>query len=219
MLEAVIFDNDGLLVDSEPVWDKARASMAAERGKDWNEDDHKAVMGVSTQEWADYMIQRLALDMPAQAVIQQIIDRMSAMYRERIPYLPGALEAVALAAQHLPTAVASGSHPALLAIVTNDPPLAAHLKLVVSADEVARGKPHPDVYLEAAKRLGVNPNNCLCLEDSGNGILSGKAAGMTVIAVPDGRFPPKPEKLEQADYVLQGLDEFPALFATLREQS
>ena len=118
MLEAVIFDNDGLLVDSEPVWDAARAAMAKANGKDWNEDDHKAVMGVSTQEWADYMIERLELDMPPEAVVQEIIDRMSAMYREKIPYLPGAIEAVALTAKNLPTAIASGSHPALLAIVT-----------------------------------------------------------------------------------------------------
>ncbi|MEM6281796.1 MAG: HAD family phosphatase [Chloroflexota bacterium] len=219
MLEAVIFDNDGLLVDSEPVWDAARAAMAKENGQSWDENDHKAVMGVSTQEWADYMIQRLQLDMPVNAVVQHIIDRMSAMYRERIPFLPGATAAVERSAAHLPTAIASGSHPALLEIVTGDKALRPHLKLVVSADEVARGKPHPDVYLEAAKRLGVNPANCLCLEDSGNGILSGKAAGMTVIAVPDERFPPAQEKLDQADYVLKSLGEFPALFEKLRATS
>ncbi|MEL7236215.1 MAG: HAD family hydrolase, partial [Chloroflexota bacterium] len=100
MLEAVIFDNDGLLVDSEPVWDAARAAMAADNGKTWDENDHKAVMGVSTQEWADYMIRRLELTMSPEAVVQQIIDRMSAMYHERIPFLPGAVAAVELAARH-----------------------------------------------------------------------------------------------------------------------
>ena len=100
-------------------------------------------------------------------------------------------------------------------MLQGDAPLRDNLKLVVSGDEVPNGKPAPDVYLETAKRLGVNPENCLCLEDSGNGILSGKSAGMTVIAVPDERFPPKPEKLAQADYVLKSLEEFPALFEKL----
>ncbi|MEL6150062.1 MAG: HAD family phosphatase [Chloroflexota bacterium] len=217
MLEAVIFDNDGLLVDSEPVWDAARAAMAADNGKTWDENDHKAVMGVSTQEWADYMIRRLELTMSPEAVVQQIIDRMSAMYHERIPFLPGAVAAVELAARHLPTAIASGSHPALLNIVTGDAALQPHLAHVVSADEVARGKPHPDVYIETAARMGVAPANCLCLEDSGNGILAGKAAGMIVIAVPDERFPPAPEKLAQADHVLDSLETFPALFEQLRQ--
>jgi HAD superfamily hydrolase (TIGR01509 family) len=216
MIEAVIFDNDGLLVDSEPVWDHVRAGMAAERGVDWNTDDHKAVMGVSTQEWADYMIQRLKLDVPAETVIQMVIERMQASYRESIPFLPGALAAVELAASHLPTAIASGSHPALLDIITADERLNPHLQLVLSADKVGRGKPHPDVYLETARQLGVSPGNCLVLEDSGNGILAGKAAEMIVIAVPDDRFPPSEDKLSQADYVLISLKDFPALFAELR---
>ncbi|MEO0561286.1 MAG: HAD family phosphatase [Chloroflexota bacterium] len=219
MIEAVIFDNDGLLVDSEPVWDQVRAAMAHERGIDWNTDDHKAVMGVSTQEWADYMIQRLKLDIPEEAVVQAVIKRMEASYRQQIPFLPGALTAVELAAQHRPTAIASGSHPALLDIITGDERLQPYLQLVVSADEVARGKPHPDVYLEAATRLGVAPESCLVLEDSGNGILAGKAAGMIVIAVPDERFPPSVEKLNQADYILEDLEQFPALFQTLRDAS
>lgn len=216
MLEAIIFDNDGLLVDSEPVWDEARRTMAAEAGKGWTSDDHKAVMGVSTDEWTTYMIERLGLQMPAEAVVDQVIQRMVALYEAGIPFLPGAVEAVTLAAQHYPTAVASGSHPDLLAVVMQHPDLQGKFQAVVSADEIGAGKPAPDVYLAAAARLGVDPTRCLCLEDSGNGILSGKRAGMQVIAVPDPRFPPRDEHLAQADYILNSLLEFPALLKRLR---
>jgi len=207
MIEAVIFDMDGLLVDSEPVWDAARKAMADEVGKAWNKDDHKAVMGVSTQEWVDYMINRLELTLSPQEVQDQIISRMVEMYRAGIPYHPGAVEAVRLAAQHFPTALASGSFRALIDTVTADAAMRGQFQVILSADEVGAGKPAPDVYLEAAQRLGIQPENCVCLEDSGNGILAGVRAGMKVIAVPDPRFPPAAEKLNQAHRVLASLSE------------
>jgi HAD superfamily hydrolase (TIGR01509 family) len=208
MIEAVVFDLDGLLVDSEPVWDKARKQMADESGKDWNKDDHKAVMGVSTQEWADYMINRLELTLSPQEVQDRIIERMVEMYRAGIPYFPGAVEAVTLAATRYLTALASGSHRALIDTVTADAAMEGKFQVILSADEVGAGKPSPDVYLAAAQRLGVKPDNCVCVEDSGNGILSGVRAGMKVIAVPDPRFPPALEKLNQAHLVLTTLSEF-----------
>ncbi|MCB0191835.1 MAG: HAD family phosphatase [Anaerolineae bacterium] len=208
MIEAIIFDMDGLLVDSELVWNKARADMAANVGIAWNKDDHKAVMGVSTQEWVDYMQQRLKLDMPPDAIQNEVLSRMAALYAGGIPFLPGAIEAVDLAAEHYPVALASGSHRSLIDIVTQDPALQNKFQVILSADEVGAGKPDPAVYLEAAKQLGIDPTHCLCLEDSGNGILSGKRAGMTVIAVPDERFPPAAEILAEADIVLQSLTEF-----------
>lgn len=208
MIEAVIFDMDGLLVDSEPVWDKARRGMAEEVGKDWNEADHQAVMGVSTQAWADYMINRLELSLSPQEVQDQIIVRMLALYQTGIPYFPGAVEAVKLAAQHYPTALASGSHRALIDAVAADAALRGQFRIILSADEVGAGKPAPDVYLETAKRLEVKPEHCVCLEDSGNGILAGHRAGMRVIAVPDPRFPPAPDKLALADLILPSLSGF-----------
>jgi HAD superfamily hydrolase (TIGR01509 family) len=208
MIEAVIFDMDGLLVDSEPVWDKARKGMAEEVGKDWNKADHQAVMGVSTQAWADYMINRLELSLSPQEVQDQIIARMIALYQTGIPYFPGAVEAVQLAAQHYPTALASGSHRALIDTVAADAALRDKFQVILSADEVGAGKPAPDVYLETAKRLGVKPEHCVCLEDSGNGISAGHRAGMKVIAVPDPRFPPAPEKLNLADLILPSLTGF-----------
>lgn len=208
MIKAVIFDMDGLLVDSEPVWDQARAGMAAEAGKDWNKNDHKAVMGVSTQEWVDYMIQRLELTLTSAEVEHEIISRMVAMYETGIPYLPGAVEAVALAAQHYPTALASGSHRSLIDTVTQDAAMRDKFQVILSADEVGPGKPNPAVYLETAKKLGFAPESCLCLEDSGNGILAGVRAGMKVIAVPDARFSPKEDILSQAHLILPSLTDF-----------
>jgi HAD superfamily hydrolase (TIGR01509 family) len=202
LIEAVIFDMDGLLIDSEPVWDGARTWVADGAGMPWTVADHEAVMGVSTDEWAEYMIDRLKLTMTPAEVIDAVIGRMVAMYAAGVPYVPGALEGVELAAAHFRTALASGSHPTLIETVLADPPMAGRFEVVVSADEVGRGKPAPDVYLAAADRLGVDPAACVCLEDSGNGILSGAAAGMKVIAVPDPRFPPSTDKLDRADLVL-----------------
>jgi HAD superfamily hydrolase (TIGR01509 family) len=164
-------------------------------------------MGVSTQEWADYMIDRLELSLSRDEVIDAVIGRMVEMYRSGVPYRPGAIEAVDLAARHYRTAVASGSHATLIETVMADPPMRGKFEIVIAADEVGRGKPAPDVYLAAAERLGVEPTDCVCLEDSGNGILAGVRAGMRVIAVPDPRFPPAPEQLDQAHLRLRSLAE------------
>ena len=174
MIQAVIFDMDGLLVDSEPVWDRARRSMAERAGKSWTEEDHEAVMGVSTREWADYMIDRLELSLAPQAVVDEVIGRMVEMYQSGIPWFPGALEAVDLAARHFRTALASGSHPTLVDAVTSDAAVEGKFQVIVSADEVGAGKPAPDVYLAAAERLGVEPASCVCLEDSANGEPGGR---------------------------------------------
>ncbi len=208
MIEAVIFDMDGLLIDSEPVWDKARSLMAAEAGKTWNKDDHKAVMGVSTNEWVAYMIERLELEMAPEAVEQHIVAQMVALYKEQIPYLPGAVAAVRLSATHHVTGLASGSPRGLIDTVTGDEALDGKFRVIVSGDQVAHGKPEPDIYLATAGQMGVKPENCVCVEDSGNGILAGKNAGMKVIAVPDPRYAPPAEKLNLADVTIASLADF-----------
>jgi HAD superfamily hydrolase (TIGR01509 family) len=208
MIAAVIFDMDGLLVDSEPVWDEARAMMARRAGKTWNSDDHKAVMGVSTAEWVDYMIHRLALTASPETVEAGIIAQMVAFYEREIPFFEGAVAAVAQVAASYPVGLASGSPRRLIDTVTGHLALAGKFKAILSSDQVAQGKPAPDVYLAVAEALGVAPQSCVCLEDSGNGILAGKSAGMRVIAVPDHRFPPSADKIRQADVVLESLTQF-----------
>lgn len=208
MIEAVIFDMDGLLIDSEPVWDRARARMAARLGQNWDKRDHQAVMGVSTSEWADYMKDKWNLTMSREEVIQEIVGRMQSFYREKIPFRQNAVASVELAVQHYRAALASGSEGSLIELVTTSPELDGKLEIILSADKVARGKPKPDVYLEAARLLGVAPENCVCVEDSQNGILAGLNAGMKVIAVPDPDFPVDEKVLAKVDAVLTSLDEF-----------
>lgn len=207
-MRAVIFDMDGLLVDSEPYWDAARKAWAAERGVDWGPDDHRACMGVSTQTWAEYMIRRLALDLPVEEVVARVVGRMRDMYSQGIPYKPGAVRAVQAAAERLPVGLASGSEKSLITMLVADEPMRGRFSAVVCTDDMPAGKPAPDVYLECARQLGVDPRDCVCLEDSGAGIRSGKAAGMKVIAIPDPRFPPKPDALALADMVLGSLEQF-----------
>ena len=208
MIEAIIFDMDGLLIDSELYWDRARLELAAEVNAPWSTEDHLAIMGTNTQEWSEYMIRRMDLQMSWPQVRDEIVGRMTALYRAAVPFMPGAVEAVDLARTLSRVALASGSDRGLIDIVTAEPVMAGKFEVILSADEVGAGKPAPDVYLAAAAGLGIDPAACLCLEDSANGILSGKAAGMRVIAVPDPRFPPRRSALTQADVVISSLNEF-----------
>ncbi|MBI4789714.1 MAG: HAD family phosphatase [Chloroflexi bacterium] len=209
MIDAVIFDLDGLLVDSERCWNAARAAMAAERGVAWDKDDHRACMGVSSRTWANYMIRRLNLELAPEQVEARIIGAMVELYARQIPYLPGAIEAVDLARHNYRVGLASGSPRVLIDAVANDAAMRGKFQAIVCSDELPRGKPAPDVYLHAARLLNVEPERCVCLEDSGNGILAGKNAGMKVIAVPDARYaPPAPEILQQANLALPSLDDF-----------
>jgi HAD superfamily hydrolase (TIGR01509 family) len=208
MIKAIVFDLDGLLVDSEFHWNEARRQMAAERGKEWTTDDAKACMGVSTLTWANYMIRRLELDQSPDQVIERIVGSIQALYARQVPYLPGAVDAVNWAARSYVVGLASGSHRSLIDTVINDAPMRGKFRAVVCSDEVPAGKPAPDVYLQAARELGMKPEECVCLEDSANGILAGKAAGMHVIAVPQSHLTPSQQVLNQADIVLSSLHEF-----------
>jgi beta-phosphoglucomutase-like phosphatase (HAD superfamily) len=210
MIGAIIFDLDGLLVDSEPCWDQVRQKVAAEYGQTWTQADQHLVMGVSTAFWADYMIGRLKLKMSQPEVIERVVSEMLSIYRTHIPYLPGAIQAVHLAARLYPTALASGSERSLIDVVVHDAAMSGKFQAVVCTDDLPHGKPAPDVYLEAARQLGVNPETCVCVEDSSKGILAGKTAGMKVVAVPDMRFSPDWGVIQQADIVLKSLDEFTA---------
>ncbi len=203
---AVIFDLDGVIVDSEPWWHAARVDWAAGLGRTWTEADSRACMGLGSRQWSVEMQARLGLDMPLEAVVDAIVGALVDRYhRSPAPRIPGAVEAVRRIAGTLPVAIASGSHAAVIDAALRAVGLADLFGAVVSADDVVLGKPAPDVYLEAARRLGVAPAGCLVVEDALNGTLAGKAAGMTVVLVPNPSFPPGEGTADHADMVVARL--------------
>ena len=206
MLAAVIFDMDGVLVDSEMLWDAAREEVTEELGGRWSERAQSDMMGMSSVEWARYMHEELGVELPPEQVNDEVVRRMEARYRERLPLIEGATEAVERMAGR-PLGLASSANRPLIDLVLELAGLGELFAATVSSEEVERGKPAPDVYLEAARRLGVAPERCAAVEDSHSGILSGRAAGMRVIAIPNRAFPPGEDALEQADVVLGSIAE------------
>jgi HAD superfamily hydrolase (TIGR01509 family) len=207
MIDAVVLDLDGVLIDSEQVWDEARRTLAAERGGRWHERASRDMMGMSSPEWSRYMHDVIGLAEPPEVISAEVVGRLEEIYRERLPLLPGAVQAVERLAARWPLAVASSSNRELIDLVLELSELDRHFRATVSSEEVARGKPAPDVYVEAARRLGVPPARCAAVEDSENGILSAKAAGMRVLAIPNPHYPPAEDALASADDVLGSLDE------------
>jgi HAD superfamily hydrolase (TIGR01509 family) len=205
--EAVIFDLDGVIVDSEQVWDEVREQYTLEAGGRYSETATRAMMGMSSTEWSTYMAEELALPGSPEEINAAIVERMLARYGEAPPLIDGAVDVVCTIAQSVPVAIASSSNPELIEVVLRVAGLADVVCEVVSSQEVARGKPAPDVYLEAARRLGVDPTRSTAVEDSQNGIRSAKEAGMRVFAVPNPHFPPDDDALALADVVLGSIDE------------
>lgn len=197
MPAAIVFDLDGVLVDSEPVWDAVRQELVAERGGRWTSDATTAMQGMSTPEWSAYLGALGAAGTPAE-LARAVIAAMADRYRQHVPLLPGAVEAVTALARRWPLAVASSSPPELIAVVLAAAGVAHEFRAVVSSEQVPRGKPAPDVYLAAAERLGVPAGDCVAVEDSANGLRSAAAAGMTVVAVPNPHFPPPADALALA---------------------
>lgn len=206
-IDAVLFDLDGVLVDTEPWWDEVRIAFAAEHGRSWGPDDQRAVMGANSRGWARIMRERLGLDtLDEAAILGAVVDGVLACYRDReVPRIPGALEALRRIAASRPVALASSSHPAVIRAAVEALGLHDVLGAIASSDEVEHGKPAPDVYLLAAERLGTEPARCLVVEDSLNGVRAGRAAGMTVILVPNESVPPAVGAREAADLVLASL--------------
>jgi beta-phosphoglucomutase-like phosphatase (HAD superfamily) len=205
-IEAVLFDLDGVIVDSEPWWHAIRVEWAAARGLTWTEADNRACMGRNSRDWAAIMQERLALDLTIPEIERAVVDALVARYAsEPAPRVPGAVEAVVRIAGLLPSAIASSAHPAVIAAALAAVGLTGCFPVIVSADNVAVGKPAPDVYLEAARRLGFAPDRCLVVEDSLNGVLAGRAAGMTVVLIPNASVPPGEGAAEAADLVMARL--------------
>jgi HAD superfamily hydrolase (TIGR01509 family) len=210
VIEAVVFDLDGVLLDSEEIWDRAREELAHERGGRWHEQAQRDMMGMSSTEWSRYMSDVIGLPEPPEEISREVVRRLTELYREELPAIPGAREAVERLAARWPLGLASSSNRELIDLVLELLGVGHLFTATVSSEEVARGKPAPDVYLEAARRLDVDPTRAAAVEDSHNGILSAKAAGMRVIAIPNAHFPPDEDARDAADVVLDSLAELTA---------
>jgi HAD superfamily hydrolase (TIGR01509 family) len=206
-IEAVVFDLDGVLVDSEYVWDEVREELARERGGRWHERAQADMMGMSSTEWSRYMHDVVGLSASPEEINDEVVRRMEARYADDLPLFEGAVEAVERLAGSFRLALASSSNRPLIDAVLAEAGLARFFDVTVSSEEVAHGKPAPDVFLEAARRLDVAPERCAAIEDSGNGLRAAHAAGMLVIAIPNGRYPPPADALALADVTLRSIVE------------
>jgi HAD superfamily hydrolase (TIGR01509 family) len=211
--EAVVFDLDGVLIQSEEVWDEVRKAYVRERGGRYDAEVQRAMMGMSSPEWSRYLHESAGVPDEPEAINEEVVRRMLEAYREHLPLLDGAVEAVHRLADRYPLGLASSSNRLLIDVVLEVAGLTPFFRATVSSEEVARGKPAPDVYLEAARRLEVPPDRCAAVEDSHGGIRSAKAAGMYVVAIPNPTYPPDEESLAAADVVLDSIHELePGIF-------
>jgi HAD superfamily hydrolase (TIGR01509 family) len=206
---AVVFDLDGVLVDSEQLWDRARRELVAQHGGSWRDDATRKMMGMSSLEWSRYMHDALRVDLEPAEISAAVVERLKRLYRQGLPLLPGARSAVVALAAKWPLGLASSSNREIIDLVLELAELGTYFRATVSSEEVPRGKPAPDVYLEVARRLGIAVPDCAAVEDSTNGLRAAAAAGMTVIALPNAAFPPADEALRLAKAVIHSLDELP----------
>jgi HAD superfamily hydrolase (TIGR01509 family) len=207
VIAAVVFDLDGLLLDTEQVWDEVREGLVRERGGRWHDRAQQDMMGMSSTEWSRYLHDELGLAEPPEELNRIVVERMEERYRRRLPLIDGAVEAVRRLDGRWPLGLASSSNRPLIDLALREMGVAELFRATVSSEEVDRGKPAPDVYLEAARRLAVRPENVVAVEDSASGIRSANAAGMGVVAIPNAHFPPPEEALELADVRLASLAE------------
>ena len=214
MVQAVIFDLDGVLLDSEQLWNQSKEAFVRETGGRWRDDAPRAMIGMSSPEWSGYMHGTLGVPLTPEEINRGVVARMEERYRASLPLLPGAVQAVRRLADQWPVALASSANREIIDLVLELAGLADRFTATVSSEEVARGKPAPDVYLEAARRLGVDPASSVAVEDSSNGIRSAAAAGMMVIAVPNEHYPPSEEALALASKTIASLHELTPEFVT-----
>jgi HAD superfamily hydrolase (TIGR01509 family) len=206
-VQAVVFDLDGVILDTEELWDEVREGLARERGGRWTDRAQGDMMGMSSPEWSRYMHDVVGLPEPPEEINREVVERMLDRYTERLPLIDGAVEAVERLAARWPLGLASSSNRELIDRALEVSGLARHFRATVSSEEVERGKPAPDVYLEAVRRLGVEARSCAAVEDSASGIRSAHAAGMRVVAIPNRAFPPPDDVLAVAETVLPSIRE------------
>ena len=218
-IRAVVFDMDGVIIDSEHIWDEVREQLARDWDGAYGPEAQRAMMGMSAPEWSAYMHDALGIEAAPEEINAEVVRRMRDRYREELPVLPGAVDAVRrLREAELRLAVASSSNRELIEAVLETLDMTDSFEQVVSSEEVPRGKPAPDVYLEATLRLGLDPGRCVAVEDSTNGLLAAAAAGLAVVAYPNRRFPPAADALERAALVVDSLDELtPETLMALRD--
>lgn len=206
-IAAVVFDLDGVLIDTEQVWEQVRRAYVAESGGRWQPDSQQRLMGMSTPEWSSYLSAELGTGGDPADVAQAVLQRMAQRYAEALPLVPGAVAAVRRLGADYPLALASSSARVLIDQVLATAGIADAFKVTLSTEEVAAGKPAPDVYLSAVQRLGLPARSCVAVEDSSNGLRAAAAAGLKVVAVPHQTYPPAPDALALADLVVTTLDE------------
>jgi len=207
VIEAVVFDLDGVLIETEEIWDEVREAFVRERGGRYDAEAQRAMMGMSSVEWSAFIYDELGVADSPEEISAEVVRRMAARYGERLPLVAGAVEAVERLGARWPLGVASSSNRPLIDAVLELSGVARFFRATVSSEEVARGKPAPDVYLEAARRLGVPADACAAIEDSQSGIRSAEAARMVVIAIPNRSYPPDEAALAAAAAVARSLDE------------
>ncbi|HEY7134133.1 MAG TPA: HAD family phosphatase [Acidimicrobiia bacterium] len=207
LIGAVVFDLDGVLVDSEQLWDRARRDLVAAHGGVWRDGATTAMQGMSSPEWAAYLHDTLGVDLAAAEIVDRVVDDLLDRYRSDLPLLPGAVAAVRRIGRRWPLVLASSSNRVVIDTVLDVAGLDDAFAATVSSEEVPRGKPEPDVYEEAARRIDVPPRRCVAVEDSTSGIRAAAAAGLGVIAVPNRSYPPLQDALDDAALVLHHLDE------------
>jgi HAD superfamily hydrolase (TIGR01509 family) len=204
-VEAVVFDLDGVLVDSDHIWHEVREGLARERGGRWSDRSEADMTGMSSIEWSRYMHDVVGLSAAPDEINNEVVRRMRVRYAEELPLIDGAADAVRRLAGSYRLAVASSSNRELIDAVLTEAGLARYFDATVSSEEVERGKPSPDVFLEAARRLGASPDSSAAIEDSANGIRAAHAAGMRVIAIPNRRYPPAADVVALADVTLDSI--------------
>jgi HAD superfamily hydrolase (TIGR01509 family) len=206
-IAGVVFDMDGVLIDSEQVWDDIRRKYVVEQRVEWKPEYTRAMMGMSSLEWPVFLADEVGVSRPPDVINKEVVDRLVDSYKSHVPVLPGAVEAVGRLAAEFPLALASSSNRSLIDLVLEQLDLTAAFVATVSSEEVPHGKPSPDVFLEAARRAGLDATQCAAVEDSSNGIRSAHKAGMRVIAYPNPHFPPADDALALATWVIDDLDE------------
>lgn len=213
---AVVLDLDGVVVDTEEVWDRERRAYVAQNGGTWTDAATRAMQGMSSAEWSRYLVEELGAEGDPPEVSRAVARMVVEEVERELPLLPGAVRAVNALAASFTLGLASSANREVIDAVLDGAGITQRFGATVSSEEVERGKPAPDVYLEAARRLGIDPTACAAVEDSSNGLRAAHAAGMIVIATPNHAFPPAADALALAAVVVDGIkDVTPELVTSL----